>query len=314
MKKDKNENSRSNFKHKCNMCTIIDENCIFCSNKIIKFLKCLFYPLKIFFKYPLKIFERPYSFMMIINYILIIPSLLLNTYIIKKCLDFKLIKSNSFFVLIFIVYFINIFNYYFTFHIYQKYEKHKLEDNKFFYKSPIDLIRYVLCYLFKENKIGFVVLFYIFQLICLPILLYNKDSIYSCKNNKYDNILNNNFILIKNTHFIQLILSSFYFQIYSMLSFLTLHFIVYFYLIITLLCKFNKSCFFMVIINLIFKSRNLNNNTTKVVYKGKEETNIDSFTNIYCIDETLKCYKYFNLYDFDKEFLNNCKELNNQTD
>lgn len=202
----------------CCLVKCINSTC----NIITLVLEYMFIPFKYILYFPLKFFERQYSFMMLINFILlIIPFMLMITLLSHWTSE---ISSDSFpFRLIFFTNFIIcIINYYLTYYIYEKYNIHKLNRVKKSFTAK-SFMSYLCSYMFKEHKIGYLIIFLLVQIPYLSISLYyfisNKQSF------KVPEVV-------------------YTITLYSSISvsfFLFCHLFIYLLLLITLLCKVSNS-------------------------------------------------------------------------
>lgn len=230
-----NFNNNINIKkYSCNFCFSVDNiSCKICNLlTYIGYYMCI--PFKYCLKAPLSQFERPYSFIMIVNYfILVIPIILLTVGYIQK---FNVIFDKFVFGAIYsYVYICLLLNYYFTFHIYDKYGIHKLNKPKYKFTSTT-FLKYIYWYLFYEHKFGFVILFILVQIISsYPITNYLNNL-----NNNNEKIKANNVPVI--IFFVQLAVN-------CNLALICFHALIYGLLLLIILCKLNGSCLCLILSN-----------------------------------------------------------------
>jgi hypothetical protein len=226
--------------YNCNIWFSIDNIfCIICNTVTYAgYYICI--PLKYCLKLPLSQFERPYSFIMIVNYFIIVtPIILLSVGLIQNS---NIIFDNSIFGLSYLAIFtFLVLNYYLTFHLYDKYGIHKLNKPKYNFTSSTYL-KYVFWYLFYEHKIGFFVLFCLIQLITSYPMLKYLDNI----NVSNDINLNIENFKLENTPVIVFFLKL---AVNCNLAFIYLHACLYGILLFTILCKLNGSCIFLLLCN-----------------------------------------------------------------
>ena len=283
------------------MCKCIDSTCLSIFNVITIVFEYLLVPFKYLLHYPLKYFERQYSFMMIINFLILIIPFLLNTVMIKQYKD-KITTDVTFAVIFYLSYSLLFINYYFTFQIYEKYGLHKLFTMKYNFKVG-SFMSFLGNYLFKEHKIGIIIILYLIQIPLFSVLL----SIY----------LKNNFNNIEE------VLKSFtFYGLICNLSFLIIHFLIYFTLFLVILCKINNSCLCQII---CINSKNHHDkekphhvkvnsnailiNNIKVSNDSKSHNDkniINDLPNdshiIAPIERMLNFFKYIKIFDYEKEF------------
>mmetsp|Transcript_2136 Transcript_2136/g.2205 ORF Transcript_2136/g.2205 Transcript_2136/m.2205 type:complete len:420 (+) Transcript_2136:1-1260(+) len=249
-----------------NLCFSMDNFSISLCNALTKGFEYILIPFKYCLKFPLSQFERPYSFMMIINYfILITPLILLTVGLIQQS---SLIFNESKFGFVYLTTFIIlVLNYYFTFVLYDKYGIHKLQKPKNDH-TVTSFIKYLFWYLFTEHKFGYVCLFWGFQLLPNVIML-NYLNDFSEDVNKEGEALANQRLLtgsasvidnstssvngdINNRGIAELAPAIVFFAelgIDCNIAFVLLHIIIYFSLFLVILCKINGSCLCLASLN-----------------------------------------------------------------
>ncbi len=179
-------------------------------------------PFKYLLYFPLKFFERQYSFMMLINYILLIIPFMLMITILSHWTSSITSDLLAFRLIFFTNLAISFIDYYLTYYIYEKYNLHKLNRVKQSFTSQ-SFMSYLCSYMFKEHKIGYLVIFLLLQIPYLSLSLY-----YIINSKPY-------FLVPEVVFFITL---------YSLISigvFLFCHIFLYTLLLVTLLSKINNS-------------------------------------------------------------------------
>jgi len=191
------------------------------------------YPLRVF----LNVFQRPYSFCLFFSFIIIVTPLIMMLVILIQFDDY-IYSLENFYPIYYYTLFSLVLNYYIVFHIYSLYGIHKLEEQEVSYNIKT-FTRYIIYYLFRETKAGFLGIFCFGNLISFALILnylqtnkdYNSDNftvpvvIYILK---FSVILNLLFYVIKVLIFVML---------YSFI-----------------ICKINKSCFCGLFYSLMSKS------------------------------------------------------------
>lgn len=311
--------SNQNGAKSCSCCLLVDRCCLSCLRISVCTFEYLLLPLKWLLKYPLSCFERPYSFMMLCNFFLLVTPIMLKTLMIVHFID--VIKSNNIlYQIFFISYPLLALNYYFTFQIYEKYGIHQLNKPKvqFTVKSYLS---YLIKYLFYDHKIGLVASLYFIQLPLLIYLFYLGCSVQLLDGKYIEYTVVTDFML---------------FGLICNIVFLGLHLLLYFVLLFAILCKINNSGCCGVVANLFSNDKKeLNSeiggeikyntpaekgvphhakvNSNAMLVGGDEErrepsTKITKETDnpstkfgIEGIDQLLKFYEFIRIYEYEKE-------------
>ena len=200
------------------MCLSFDSICLYITVKFMLILKYILIPFKLLLKTLTKHFERPYSFCFLITFFcLICPAILLIVISIQanQLINYKFWYYFTFANLI--------INFIIVFEIYSLYGVHRLIDErgKFNAKS---YFKYIFHYLFIENKIGYIGLYLIAEVIIFTIG-WKKIQEQS-----------------KDINTIPVIYTFLKISILCNIIFSTSHLLIYLIIFLTLLCKINNSC------------------------------------------------------------------------
>lgn len=266
----------------------LDNKCQCMTDYFFISLYYFFYPIKILCKCINSFFQRPYSFFFVLDFlILITPALLLLIILIQ---NYEFINSIQTFNKIFYFILLNlIINFIIVFHIYYLYNTHKLEDN--FDHGENDNVRSftikTLNYLFKFTKLGYIGIYFIFEIIICFICLSHINGTSDYYKDNFDRP-----IVIQFTKF----------SIFLNLTFNFLHVGMYTLLYLFLLCKLNESCLCKIILNCTKENSKTNNNlnpkSNPINNNSNTNTNIiinQSYTTSKKVKEIEKKFRFQNL-------------------
>lgn len=245
----------------------IDSKCVLISNKVCNILSLVCRPIKYFWKCISTCFQRPYSLMFCINFlILILPALL----VLITLIQFHTIIRN--YKLLFPYYYILSMiglNYYFSFILYDAYQEHYIRhDLKPKYSVPT-FLKHLLEYFRLHIELCIVAIFIIFEAITSFIVLHYYTN---------DTSIDNDYPILN-----QVLLYS----LYSNIIFAIEHIVIYAMVFLILLCTINNSC-----ICLVCCSKH-NQYLVKEVHQTKLTVFIQFFLHLLYV---------FGLFDFKKVF------------
>ena len=219
-----------NNNHDDNMCS----KCCLC---ICNALRKICFPIHFICKYLMEQLARPYSFFLLMSFfIIIIPFLLLIILLIQNSSfihDYSSLSVIYYFLLIFLT-----LNFFSTYYIYYLYGVHSLDNDYGSIKKKKHNVqtyfKFILNYLFITTKLGFLILYYLIQLVIVIICVswFNQDIVNQEKKLNQINIYKLRPVII-------------YFMNFGLtcdLIFLLSHIFLYFFLFNFILCKINQSC------------------------------------------------------------------------
>lgn len=262
----------------------LDNLCAKTTTYFFLILKYIFFPIKILLKFITSYFQRPYSFIFILDFILLmIPILILIILLIQ---NYPYINSKEEFNRIFYFTVASvILNYISVFHIYHLYGLHKLDEEKLNHNIRT-YTKFIFRYLFEETKSGIIGIFYIFQFLWIINLF---DNLREHQNMERQ--------VVYDFTRIALLLD---------LIFLSLHLAIYILLYFFMLCKINQSCILMISHDLFTKNQNELKRLERVIKDFDEERIHTSDSNIYKLkfgSLVMDFYKFFGIYDYEKEYI-----------
>lgn len=262
------------------MCQTIDEKCLQLSNILVNILSKILYPIKYLCGYLTKKFQRPYSLCFLLNFfILITPAILLVILLIQNA---EYINSIDIFNFSFYFTLFNlVINYIIVFHIYYLYGRHRLTGRHLPYSTK-HYTKYICNYLFTENRIGLIGIYLILQCFISFVIYSNIKNNKDYNSDKFDRP-----ILIIFTEF----------GIICNIIFTLGHIIIYSILFLLLLCRINNSCICRVCYSM---------NSDRILNPDEVSNHRYTYFNL-----ILSCYKYFGIYDEEKDLFFNRNNIIN---
>lgn len=275
----------------------IDGKCSSISDCIFYSLYIVLIPVKYLCKFITNHFQRPYSLCFLLDFFLLITPSLLLVILLTQYSDF--INSISPFNKIFYFTFTHlIINYVVVFYIYHLYGQHSLEEGDKLNYTVKSFTKFVVHYLFKETKMGYIGIYFLVESIASIISL---NSLHTNKDYNSD------------VFAVPVLLFFTKLAVGLNLIFTLLHVIVYVSLFLFVLCKVNNSCIFKVI-KAGCKGDTNDGHTTSFPKSNKTNTNIrenkHSFKNL-----SLDFYQFIGIYEYKKQLgLNNTNSNSNIID
>ena len=291
--------SLNKYNNQYNSCFKIDNFFINIFNPFIQFLEYIFIPIKYCLKIPFSQLERPYVFILLLNFfILMTPAILFSIgYIQSKNIIFF---SNSteetdkesinviFSILYLIVLLLTIVNYYSSFVLYSLYGIHKVHQRKKNYNVK-SFVQYIQFYLFIETNFGYFMIYWLIQIIPLFFIENYANNLIQ----KQKEILNVEVQTNEKGIYKYIVLASFLrFGSICNLVFIFLHIGIYLTLFFVILCKINGSCLCLIATqsfcshcyeditdSIIQNTENSNAEVSKIEIKDNNSENIKNENN-----------------------------------
>jgi hypothetical protein len=250
---------------------IIDKKCVLISNFVFMVFSYIFIPLKISCKIFTGYFQRPYSFMFVLDFLILIPPAILLLGMCYQFFDFLNITPDLgkyfYFALVNLI-----GNFVFVFHLYHLNNIHRLEDVN---KTPLtakSFTKKTFSYLFYQTWVGWIGLYLLLQLlICFYGLHFIHKELYDDK-----------------TFDIPILSFCVTYGLFMNILFSGVHILIYSTLFVFILLEINNSCICLLIRNAF----------SKTIYQDtiREENTKINFSTI-----ALRGYKFFGIYDYEKE-------------
>jgi hypothetical protein len=260
----------------------IDNICATTTTYFFLILKYIFFPLRIILKFLTNYFQRPYSFIFILDFILLMIPILLLVIILIQNAEYINSKEN-FYRIFYFTLASTLINYISVFHIYHLYGLHKLEEERINY-NIMTYTKFIFSYLFEETKSGIIGVYYIFQFICHLKLFDNLRE-----HQKMERPIVYDFTRVA-------LLLDF--------IFLSLHLAIYISLYFFMLCRINQSCILKVSHDIFTKKHNELKRLERIV-KDDEERIDHSASDIKKLKFgilAMEFYKFIGIFDFEKEY------------
>lgn len=234
-------------------------------------LKFIMLPLKYLSGLLLSVFQRPYSFCLFFSFIIIVSPLIMML-VISIQFDDYIYSLEHFSFIYYYTMFSLVISYYIVFHIYSLYGIHYLEEEVISYNIKT-FTQFIIRYLFRETRAGFLGLFCIGNLIFFAFILNYLET-----NNDYNS---ENFSIPVIVYILKLSV------IFNILFYAKKVFI-FTLLYLFIVCKINKSCLCGLVYSLITKSE-----LNKISYVEEEKVEF--------YDLGLEFFSFLGVFDYRKK-------------